>query len=514
MPISANFLQGPNGREKRGFANFAPAMIGNGWGYSSGGYGGPFGNLAHRDRNVAATISNELAVSSSTLKVIVDVLTTSTVGPTGLTLSAKVDASAIGITEAQGRELNNQLERKWADFCGDPDSCDITGRFDFHSLATQFFQSYLLSGEGLAFLDVAPAPGVKTFTKVALSDPRIIDLQSKTNNGSNVFNGIQFSAKTGRWEGLWCRRIPVGTITNPGTLQFVAAKTKWGRPKIAHLFDAVVPNQVRGLSPLTNALSAVASRELLNELSIAGHAAQVNFALTIESDAPADVVLNGLEIPNEPNGTETAIAGALTELRAEWYGQKGEGGGVHPKLTTDGGQAVHLLPGDKLRLTQPAKLAENYESFNRNLTLEASRASGAAASDVTGDYSEINFSAARMEQAQPFRLALKRRREIVGRFYSIVYRAVVEEWIARGMIELPEGAAHFWDCPNAYCKGEFLGVGVVEADKLKAAQASVLRLANHMDTLTDVLAADGKDFAGTTGRLSEDMNDSGNGKPR
>jgi capsid protein len=99
-----------------------------------------------------------------------------------------------------------------------------------------------------------------------------------------------------------------------------------------------------------------------------------------------------------------------------------------------------------------------------------------------------------MEQAQPFRTALRRRREIVGRFYATVYRCLVEEWLASGMIPLPESARPFWDCPRAYCKGEFLGVGVIEADKLKAAQAAVLRLANGLDTLSETLALEGKDF--------------------
>ncbi|MGA2494258.1 MAG: phage portal protein [Roseiarcus sp.] len=506
-PPSANFLQGPNGTERRGLASFKPIQFGSyGSGWGGGAYGGPWNNLAHRDRVVASNISNELAVSSSTLRTIVEVLTNATVGPDGLTLSAKVDAEEIGCTEAEAREINRQLEKRWKVFCEEPDMCDITGRFDMHSLATQVFQNFLLGGEALAFMDVARVPGVDTLTKVAMSDARIVDVTSKTlDGGGSVFNGMQFDRR-GRWEGIWCRRVPVGAIVNPGALKFIPAKTRWGRPKIYHGFEQIVSGQVRGLSPLTNALGAVASRELLNELSIASHAAQLNWALTIESDAPSSVALGGLEIPEERTAMSEALGGAITELRSLWYGNAEKGvPGVHPKLGEGGGGVVsHLLPGDHLNLTQPAKLAENYAEFNRSLHLEAARAAGAAASDVTGDYSRVNFSAARMEQAQPFRTAMRRRREIVGRFYSTVYRCVVEEWIASGMISLPDSARPFWDCPRAYCRGEFLGVGVVEADKLKAAQASVLRLANGLDTLSEVLSAEGKDFDSHLAQLTRE----------
>jgi len=486
-PVSANFLQGINGKERAGFVAFAPSIIGNGWGSA---YGGVSVNRAHRDRVIASTISSELLYSNSTFKTIVDSLTAHTVGPNGLTLSAQIDAKAAGITDAEARALNKEFERGFAAWCADPNECDLSGRHDFHTIAGQAFISYLISGEILGFVDVARAPGAKSLTKCCLADPRMISLESRSTPSYSVFNGIQFS-KTGRFEGIWARRIPLGAIASVGELVFIRAKTPWGRQKIVHLFDSLSPGTVRGMSPLTNALGSIVDRDMLNQILIGSYSLQSAHALTLTSSIPAHMALQGMEIPNEPGAMANAIAEGIISLRGQWLG---EGGERSPRIQSEPGQVVALPPGDKLELTQPAKISDDFDSFNRSLTLDAARAAGASGSDISGDYSKTSYSASRMETELPFRKALTRRREIVAPFYQAFYRAFVEEQIGGGSVKLPRGARPYWDCPGAYTAGKFLGIGRVEADRLKAAQADILMLSNHTTSLTTVLQAQGIDF--------------------
>lgn len=481
---SANFLQGIGGKERAGFVSLSPALFGQGWGT----YGGVATNRSHRDRTVAATISTELLYSNPTLKTLVETLTVHTCGPNGLTLSSMVDAEAAEISDVEAMELNRVLERVWNAWVSDPLQCDLGGRFDFHTIAAQAFVSYLTTGETVAFVDVGRSG--RFMTRANLVDPRIISLDSKTvADGGSVFQGCQFS-REGRFEGMWVRKIALGAIANVSHLEFVSARTRWGRQRIVHLLESLTPGTVRGLPPLVNSLAAVVDRDMLNQILTGSFALQASFALALESSLPAPDALKALEL-DEREGVAGAILDGALALREQWYGRDGE---RSPKLRPEPGQVAPLAPGDKLNPIQPARISDDYESFNRSLTLDAARAAGAAGSDISGDYSKTSFSASRMEQATPARVALKRRREIVAPFYQAFYSALVEEAIMLGEVELPAGAVPFHNNPAAYTGAKFLGPGAAEPDRLKSMQADVLSLANHTSTLTEVLQAKGIDF--------------------
>jgi capsid protein len=74
---------------------------------------------------------------------------------------------------------------------------------------------------------------------------------------------------------------------------FVAARTTWGRARAVHIFDLLVPGQVRGLSPLVAALSPAHSKATLREFTLAAAFIQSMTATTIESDMPTQQALTG-----------------------------------------------------------------------------------------------------------------------------------------------------------------------------------------------------------------------------
>jgi lambda family phage portal protein len=424
-------------------------------------------------------------LADPTVRTIVDTLTTNAVG-TGLTLTAKVDPISTGMTEDEARRVNDQIERAWAAYCMDPLECDGGGQFTMHEQCAQSFVQWLLNGESLTALDVGRAPGGTMATKIVNLDPRMICAdRTMTVDGGHVFNGVEYSS-AGRLRALHLRRIALGNFNQVSTPKRYAMRTPWGRPKFTFILERVLAGQIRGASPLLACLTPSRERSLLNELGVGAAALQNSFAATIESSAPADVALGGMEIERERIGA--AIAGACVGMKAAWYA-----GPDAAKITLDAAKIVHLAPGDSLKMNQAAKIGPEYLAFQKNLGTSAARGAGMAPSDILG-FADSNFASSRLEAALPHRLNLRRRRNVAERWMQNAYEAWLEESIAIGLIELPMTARPFWDAKQGYCQTKWRGQGMVTADRKKDAEADILLLMNGLVTMEEVIAERGGDL--------------------
>jgi lambda family phage portal protein len=175
-----------------------------------------------------------------------------------------------------------------------------------------------------------------------------------------------------------------------------------------------------------------------------------------------------------------------TELRAGWYEKS--------KITTQPGVINHLAPGDKLHINRSETPNSTFDAFDKSLTRSASKAAGGSYEDISGDYSSVNFSASRMASETPHRINMRRRVSITERFYRAAFSAWLEEAIETGVIELPRGAPPFYAARDDYTAAKWLGQGRIQPDPLKAAQSTVMELANNLTTLTDALAERGLDL--------------------
>jgi lambda family phage portal protein len=481
---SAGLFDGVNGKERVAWATYAPAGAAGNFGFGYSGGFSPWANATSRDRTAATFIATDLMLSDPTVRSIVDTLTTNAIG-TGLTLTAKVDPIATGITPDEARAVNHQIETQWAAYCNDPVECDGGGQFTVHEMCAQAFVQWLLNGECLTALDVAYAPGGTMATKIVNLDPRMLCMdRTMAVDGGHVFNGVEYSQR-GRLRALWLRRIALGNFNQVSTPKRYAMRTAWGRNRFIFILERVLAGQIRGASPLLACLTPSRERALLNELSVAGTALQNSFSATVESAVPSQGALKGLEIEREPTDWAAAISEAAVNLRAVWY--------TDTKISLDAAKVVHLAPGDSLKLNQAAKIGPDYALFQKSLGLSAARASGVAPSDVIG-FKDSNYASSRLEQALPHRLNLRRRKAVAERWMQDAYAAWLEESIAVGRIELPDRALPFWDARQGYTQAKWRGQGVVTADKKKDAEADSLLLANGIVTLEDVLAERGVDL--------------------
>jgi lambda family phage portal protein len=292
----------------------------------------------------------------------------------------------------------------------------------------------------------------------------------------------------GRIKGYWIRPLKTGHFNSAPVAVYVPARTSWGRQKVVHLFQLRTPGQVRGLSPLTAALTPAQEKSTLGEFTLDAALLQTQYALTIESDLPPSAAMNGLR-----SSTDDGFSTGPTSTSFDPIGSKLAWYSGSP-VNAAPGMINHLAVGDKLKMNRAQTPGDNFQEFDKSLARLAATASGSSVADATGDYSDVNYSASRMANETPYQINMRRRKMITEAFYRAVFEAWLEEALEVGSIELPRGALPFYAAREVYTEALFLGSGRLQPDPLKAAQATKLEIEMGLATLTDALAERGKDF--------------------
>ena len=444
------------------------------------------GQRVSRDASLAASVSLGMLQTNPHIASIVLAKLAHVLG-TGLVLSAKVDAIACGMTEDQARDVSAQAERLFKAWAANPRECDWMGQLPLSQQAAAGFVNYLQAGELLAIVDAAEVPDARTLTKVRMLDSTMLDrTKNNTMAGGSVIQGVEFS-KPGRIVAYHIRDVSPGAPLETVMAKRVAATTAWGRPKVIHAFNALLPLQIRGLSPLTPALTSANEKEQLGHYTLTQALVGTAVVSTIYSDeAPGSAAsnLNADTTIYPVSGTMPAPPYAPAN-RVEHY-EKNE-------VSLEPGKTTFLARGDKYAL-HTAPTNPQFKVLDDSLGRRASKAIGLSAEDVDGNYSSVNMSAARMSSELPYRNTLRDRDNILLPFYKGVYRAFLEEQIERGFIRLPRNAKPFLDAVDGYCNAKWLGPGRMQPDIKKYAEATILLIENGLLTVSDALAEAGQDF--------------------
>ena len=135
----ADLFKATDGRtEKLAWARYQTPLLGSN---GSNPMSVMLGGRLARDSALASYVTSDLAISNATLNAALDVAETNIVSPLGLTLSSKPDAKVLGISPDAARELSHSIETAWKAWSSNPVECDMTGRFDVHSLAAAAVRS-------------------------------------------------------------------------------------------------------------------------------------------------------------------------------------------------------------------------------------------------------------------------------------------------------------------------------------------------------------------------------------
>ncbi|WP_370139626.1 phage portal protein [Bradyrhizobium sp. USDA 313] len=486
----AGIMSGTDGKPSLVWARYdgAPFTAGSLGGWQP--YWGMPGSEISRERALVSSVTVDLLMSNPVIAALVEGFATYAVG-NGLTLSSRPNYAALGISKEAALDLSHQIETAWQAWAKNGAECDASGRHSLHQLAVAAYKSFLLTGEALFAIDWQKSVGAVSRTKVNMLDVRQLDQTitrvAEGNGGGSIMQGVQFD-KNGRVEGYWIRPFVLGNFSSAPQAVFVKARTSWGRTRVGHLFDLIVPGQIRGISPLAAALTPAHSKSTLREFGLAAALVQSMVAATVESDLPRDAALRSLATADAMDMPAPAGVSpeAWAEARASYY--------ENVKVNLQPGLVTHMYKGDKLVMHRPNSPNMVHDVLDKSLSREAAKAAGSSAEDVSGDYSQTSFSASRLAQELPWRINKRRRSAIVEPFYQAVFTAWLEEACETGRIKLPSGAPAFWQATDAYSNAVWRGEGKPVADPLKAAQADILEIENGLSTLEAKLGERGLDF--------------------
>jgi lambda family phage portal protein len=406
---------------------------------------------------------------------------------TGLRLSAKPDAEALGWTADEAKEWSRIVERRYECWANRPQECDIEGKSTVGKLTAGALRSYFGFGEILALLPYVRRPWNQYGTKVQLLPPSRLMQDS---NPPQLSQGII--------------RDPFGyplayRIAEPpenySNVQWrdVTARDMFGRPSVVHVFDGM-PGQMRGIPPLTPALKIVRQFDQLSDATLLAGLIQTIFAATVESAAPTEQVLQAFQDLNEQNAakdpagsTPSSPLEALLDMRAGWYENTKIDLGAHGKI-------AHLAPGDKLQFTSSNHPNENYDSFAKFLLREMARCIGVTFEQLTGDYNGATYSSVNSATSEVFMITLYRRANIASPFAQSTYEAWLEEEIDNGWIDFPGGLNGFIENRAAATRAHFRGPAKPQADVLKFARAIDFLRKNKIVTDEWICAEMGEDW--------------------
>jgi lambda family phage portal protein len=382
-----------------------------------------------------------------------DASTAHVVGPEGLQLSSKPNASALGWTAEEANVWARNVEARFSVYMESRRAVDAGGRYWFGQLLAQAYKHWLATGEILATIPFVARPGTQWKTKLRLLPAWRM---SDRDEGVDLKQGVRLDPFSGPRGYI----LKVKTTYGGEVEREFPATDSAGRPIVVHIFDGE-PDQVRGITPFISVLKVARQFDQLADATLTAALIQTIFAAMFKSNSPGEDAIEALQSTSEQHDKFLTLQ---TE-KAKWYQQADINLGVH-------GKVLHGFPGDELQFFRSEHPNSTYEPFAKFLMRECSRVAAITYEEFTGDWAGATFSSSKMGVATNWPRILYRRRNIVAPLAQYVFEAFLEEDIEIGGTPFPGGVDGFLANREAACQAFWRGPSMPQADELKTAMAA------------------------------------------
>lgn len=424
----------------------------------------------------AAARAQEAIQNSGFLTRVLDVECGSVVG-SGLRLSSRPDAEALGWTRESANKWARTVEAKFRSWSENPIECDAAGKMTFSKQQQAAYASWKTFGEVFGLLPIINRPASMSKTKVLLLPPH--RLMQKNDDLNNVVQGV----KTDGWG------FPLSYFVQEKDKIFgtkereIAAFDRDGRPNVIHVFDSSIATN-RGISPLASVLKVIRQVDQYADATLTTALIQTIFAATIKTNVQGMAAFEGLMTTGDTGATDID---AFALKKTEWYD------GAKIDLTQHG-RIAHLFPGDELDFTKNNAPGQQYDDFTGWLMREIAAGAGVTYESATGDYRGATYSSIRMAGAIEWLGVLRRRANIIVPFCQMVFNAWLEEEIFTGRIAFPGGYFAFLANRASATRATWSGPAQPQADDFKAARSHQVLKDMGATTLANIASAYGGDW--------------------
>lgn len=394
----------------------------------------------------------------------------------------KPDHLALGITEEEGQQLGQSIERAYRLWGEDPlCRCDAEETLSASWLLHLQVMEQEVTGDGLSVLRWKPQRSWGFRTAVQVVDSDRLSNPSGVADDETYRGGVERGAYGEPVAYHFRNAHPgdalLGTSMKAMTWERVERRTEWGRPQVTHLYEKRRPGLSRGISRLVAGLARFKQMQRFADNELANGVINALFAATITSSFDPAVAQDHMM---------NSATASYQQLRSDYYNT------LDPRLA--GARIQHMFPGDELKfLTSPRETAA-FESFFTVFLRSIASSLGIAYEQIAMDWSKVNYSSARAALVEVWRGIMKTRSMVAMMVAQPWLLAVTEDAIDQGLVVLPPNAPGLYEAPAAYLRGRWLGPARGWVDPVKEPTGALMRVEAGLSNWEDEAAEQGIDF--------------------
>jgi len=415
-----------------------------------------------------------------------------------LRFSTSVDHKFLGIDEEEADRWGAEFDRIWEMYAhGDGAFIDARRQLNFSQMMRLAVKTRIVDGEVLMTGEYRQFGRWRTCFQ-------FIDVDRLSNPHGRpdtefLRSGVELD-EHGAPIGYHIRNrhqadLGIGTTAASMSWTFVPRETEWGRFVAGLSFVSERPEQHRGITDFTTVMRAMKQEQEYSEADLASAMMQAMYAMVIKSSANydkiAEVMGAEVEVDEEGNPIDPFKAAILDQLAtAAAYHSEAKIRGF------DGGRVPHLVPGEELQMVTPGNKGANAPEFTKSQVKKFSAGLGADPISVSQDYSDVNYSSARMSVASNWRGHEVTRDDLIYDIGMPMVRGFLEELFFARAIDLPKGLkpTDFFDALPALARGKFMTSGPPMLDPEKERRGQLQGWNLGLDTIEQMAAEEGDDW--------------------
>jgi len=402
-------------------------------------------------------------------------------------LNSKPSAKMLGISQDEADQLGEDIQAAMTSWGDDPIfRCDAERSLNFTGIMGLLAREFV-AGEGLAVLRWIEEAGREFATAVHIVDPDRLTNPNNKMDTATLRAGVETN-QDGAPIAYHIRKAHPSDVFSYGANSWTWERFPrwdpigdWQRPKVLHVFDKRRAGQTRGISRLVS--------NLAGQKMLAGYSQSELQAAVLNSSVVGAIYTQlGAEYAAEAIGTADTSTdwGKFNSSRGRFYDQSSR--------IMDENRFVTLFPTDRLDMnTQPRQTA-GFPAFMEVFLRALAASLGVSYEQLSMDWSKTNYSSARAALNEVWRGISRLRSILVSGAANLIFAAVLEEALDRGIVVPPANAKSFYEAPAGYLRGDWIGPGRGYIDPVKEAQAAILRMKARLTTLERETAEQGGDW--------------------
>ena len=415
-------------------------------------------------------------------------------------LNARPAIEALGLDETWETEFQEEVETKfslWAE--SHRNWIDASRRNTFTSMLRLAVGVYLHSGEVLMtseWINRSREPRPYNTAYQMIEAGRLSDPRDRFDFNKRIRGGIQFDSY-GSPIAYYIRRpsVTYGRFSyagyEPHTWSRIRAFNSFGRPQVFHILEQQRPGQSRGISQLVAALKEMRTTKRFRDLVLQKAALNASFFASIESEIPTAEIfakMGAVSAESVEKATQEYAEGFLGAVAS--YSEAGRA------MQMDGVRIPHFFPGTKLEMNSTATPDGVGDDFEAALLRYIAANLDVSYEELSKDYRNTSYSAARAGMLSTWKSAQSRKKMVVDRLATLMFRNWFEEALNVGNIDTMNAAVvpNFYDNQEAFLRCSWIGAARGQIDELKETQAATLRVRHGLTTYEEELSRQGKDW--------------------